>query len=168
MIVNDPLHPTHSGLLVALAAGSTLALVLVAQYGFGLPPCEMCHWQRWPHIAALIFGLGAFALPRWRAQLLALAGLSFAITGGIGVFHAGVEWKWWQGLTSCGGLGPTPITLEELRAQILSAPVVRCDEAAIRVLGLSMAGWNALWSAALAILTLLAARRAGNVSGENA
>jgi disulfide bond formation protein DsbB len=158
-MIHGLLSPHRSGLLVALAAAGTLALVLIAQYGFGLPPCEMCHWQRWPHIAALILGLAAFALPRWRVQLLSLAALSFAITGGIGVFHAGVEWKWWQGITSCAS-SATPNSLEALRAQIMAAPVVRCDEAAIRVLGLSMAGWNALWSAALAVYALLAAKRA--------
>ncbi|PJI39088.1 disulfide bond formation protein B [Ferrovibrio sp.] len=159
-MIDSLLAPTRSGLLVALAAAGTLALVLIAQYGFGLPPCEMCHWQRWPHIAALVFGLGALVLPRWRVQLLGLAALSFAITGGIGVFHAGVEWKWWQGLTSCSST-TTASSLDALRAQLMAAPVVRCDEAAIRVLGLSMAGWNALWSAALAIFALLAAKRAG-------
>jgi len=159
-MIDSLLAPTRSGLFVALAAAGTLALVLIAQYGFGLPPCEMCHWQRWPHIAALVFGLGALLLPRWRAQLLGLAALSFAITGGIGVFHAGVEWKWWQGLTSCSST-TTASSLDALRAQLMAAPVVRCDEAAIRVLGLSMAGWNALWSAALAIFALLAAKRAG-------
>ena len=158
-MIDRLLQPNRSGLLVTLAAAGTLALVLIAQYGFGLPPCEMCHWQRWPHIAALVFGLGALVLPRWRVQLLGLAALSFAITGGIGVFHAGVEWKWWQGLTSCSSTS-TANTLDALRAQLMAAPVVRCDEAAIRVLGLSMAGWNAIWSAALAIFALLAAKRA--------
>jgi disulfide bond formation protein DsbB len=158
-MIHNLLEPNRSGLLVALAAAGTLTLVLIAQYGFGLPPCEMCHWQRWPYIAALIFGLGALVLPRWRVQLLGLAALSFAITGGIGVFHAGVEWKWWQGLTSCGSTS-TATSLEDLRAQIMAAPVVRCDEAAIRMLGLSMAGWNALWAAVLAVFAVLAARRA--------
>ncbi len=158
-MIDSALQPNRSGLLIALAAGGTLALVLIAQYGFGLPPCEMCHWQRWPHIAAIFLGLGALLLPRWRVQLLSLAALSFAITGGIGVFHAGVEWKWWQGLTSCASTA-TPNSLDALRAQLMAAPVVRCDEAAIRVLGLSMAGWNALWSAALAVFAILAARRA--------
>lgn len=159
MTMDSLTDPRRAGLLVALAAAGTLALVLIAQYGFGLPPCEMCHWQRWPHIAALIFGLAALLMPRWRTPLLVLAAVSFVITGGIGVFHAGVEWKWWQGLTSCS-TSSTATTLEDLRAQLMSAPVVRCDEAAIRVLGLSMAGWNALWSALLAVFALLAARRA--------
>lgn len=162
-MIHSLLQPNRSGLLVALAAAGTLVLVLISQYGFGLPPCEMCHWQRWPYIAAIFFGLGAMLLPRWRVPLLALAALSFLVTGGIGVFHAGVEWKWWQGLTSCGTTS-TATTLEDLRAQLMAAPVVRCDEAAIRVLGLSMAGWNALWAAALTIFATLAARRAAQES----
>jgi disulfide bond formation protein DsbB len=162
-MIHSLLSPHRSGLVVALAAAGTLVLVLISQYGFGLPPCEMCHWQRWPYIAAIFFGLGAMLMPRWRVPLLALAALSFLMTGGIGVFHAGVEWKWWQGLTSCG-TSSTATTLEDLRAQLMTAPVVRCDEAAIRVLGLSMAGWNALWAAALTIFAILAARRAAQES----
>lgn len=159
MVADLLLDPRRSGLSLAALAVLTLGAAFVSQYGFGLAPCELCLWQRWPYAAAILFGFAALLLPRWRTPLLILAGLSFLATGGIGVFHAGVEWKWWQGLTSCGG-GPTATTLEDLRAQIMAAPVVRCDEAAIRVFGLSMAGWNALWAAALAILAFLAARRA--------
>jgi len=159
MTLDSLIDPRRSGLLIALLSALTLIVVFISQYGFGLAPCELCLWQRWPYAAAILLGIAAVALPRWRAQLLLLATLSFAIGGGIGVFHAGVEWKWWQGLSSCGG-GPTATTLEELRAQLLAAPVVRCDEAALRVLGLSMAGWNVIWSAALAVLALLSAGRA--------
>lgn len=163
MTLASLIDPRRSGLTVAALAVFTLGLVFVSQYGFGLAPCELCLWQRWPYGAAILFGLAALALPRWRAALLVLAALSFMVTGGIGVFHAGVEWKWWQGLTSCGG-GPTATTLEDLRAQLMAAPVVRCDEAAIRLLGLSMAGWNVLWSAVLAAFALMAAGRAkGNL-----
>jgi disulfide bond formation protein DsbB len=159
MFLEPLLAPNRSGAAVAALAVVTLGAVFVSQYGFGLAPCELCLWQRWPYGVAILAGLAALALPRWRAPLLVLAGLSFLATGGIGAFHAGVEWKWWQGLTSCGG-GPTATTLEDLRAQLMAAPVVRCDEAAIRVLGLSMAGWNALWAAALAAFAFLAAGRA--------
>jgi Disulfide bond formation protein DsbB. len=98
-------------------------------------------------------------MPRWRGPLLVLAALSFATGASIAIFHVGVEEKWWQGLASCGG-APTPKTLEELRAQLMTAPVVRCDEAAFRFLGLSMAGWNVIWAGLLAVFTAIAARRA--------
>lgn len=153
------LNPHRSGLVVALASAITLGLVFVSQYGFGLAPCELCLWQRWPHAAAILLGLAALLLPRFRVALLALATLSLAVGGGIGVFHVGVEQKWWQGLASCSG-APTPDSIDALRAQLLAAPVVRCDEVAFRFLGLSMAGWNVLWSALLALFAGLAAKRA--------
>ncbi len=153
------LSPRRSGLAVLALALFTLGMAFVAQYGFGLAPCQLCLWQRWPYAAAIVFGLAALALPRWRPALLALAGLSILASGGIAAFHVGVEQKWWQGLASCSG-APTPNSIEALRAQLMAAPVVRCDEAAFRFLGLSMAGWNVLWSLALGIFALLAARRA--------
>jgi len=154
-----PLQPNRSGLAVAALALFTLGMAFVAQYGFGLAPCELCLWQRWPYAAAIAFGLAALALPRWRAPLLALAGLSILVSGGIAVFHVGVEEKWWQGLAGCSA-APTPNSIEALRAQLMAAPVVRCDEAAFRFMGLSMAGWNVLWSLLLGAFALIAARRA--------
>ncbi|MFN4309332.1 MAG: disulfide bond formation protein B [Ferrovibrio sp.] len=157
---NKLLAPAYSGLLIAVASAATLGMAFVAQYGFGLAPCELCLWQRWPYAAAIVFGLAALLLPRLRMALLVLASLSILIGGGIGVFHVGVEEKWWQGLTSCGG-GPTPNSIDALRAQLLTAPVARCDEVSFRFLGLSMAGWNVLWSICLVIFGALAAKRAG-------
>jgi disulfide bond formation protein DsbB len=154
------LLPARSGFLIALLSAATLGMAFIAQYGFGLAPCQLCLWQRWPYAAAVVFGLAALMLPRLRPALLALATLSIMVGGGIGVFHVGVEEKWWQGLTSCGG-GPTPNSIEALRAQLLTAPVARCDEVSFRFLGLSMAGWNVLWSACLVIFGALAAKRAG-------
>lgn len=154
------LDPKRAGLIVAALSSFTLGLVFIAQYGFGLAPCELCLWQRWPHAAAILLGLAALLLPRWRPVLLALAAFSILVGGGIAVFHVGVEEKWWQGLTSCGG-GPTPNSLDALRAQLMTAPVARCDEVAFRFLGLSMAGWNVLWSACLVVFAALAAKRAG-------
>jgi disulfide bond formation protein DsbB len=153
------LSPNRSGLVVALASAGTLGAVFVAQYGFGLAPCELCIAQRWPHAVAVVLGIAALLLPRFRAALLALAALSLAIGGGIAVYHTGVEWHWWQGPTACTGSG-TPNSIEALRAQLLNTQVVRCDEVAFRFLGLSMAGWNVLWSALLAVFAGLAAKRA--------
>jgi len=153
------LQPSRAGLSVAALAALTLGIAFLSQYGFGLAPCELCLWQRWPYVAAIIFALAALVMPKLRPALLALAGLSVLVSGGIAVFHVGVEEKWWQGLPGCSA-APTPNSIEALRAQLLTAPVVRCDEAAFRFLGLSMAGWNVLWSIVLGGFALFAAKRA--------
>ena len=130
----------------------------LGEYAFGLYPCEMCWWQRWPHFAALAFAfLSAVAAPRrlW----IALAAVAILVSGGIGAFHAGVEYGWWEGLTACSTVsagGADPLDA------IMNAPVVRCDEVQWSLLGISLAGWNFLISTvgAFAILGLLALRRA--------
>ena len=147
--------------LIFLAAGSSAALLIAAlgsQYLGGLAPCELCIWQRWPHAAAVVLGGVALATAGpWAPALGAAAGLGGA---GIGVYHTGVERNWWDGPAACGapsGIGG--VTPEELLAQIMAAPVVRCDEVAWGLLGLSMASWNALFSLALAGIWGFAALR---------
>jgi disulfide bond formation protein DsbB len=138
---------------------------LGSQYIGGLHPCEMCYWQRWPHGAAIILALLAFTGPaesnRSRALTL-LAALAIAISGAIGVYHAGVEAKIFEGFTQCTatgqGLSPAEL-LQEIRHQ----PLVRCDEVQFRFLGISLAGWNAILSlggAALILLLTLRSKRA--------
>src|ERR1700712_5144866 len=70
-----------------------------------LYPCEMCHWQRWPHYAALGIALLAFIIKPMRPPLTVLAAVAILISGGIGVFHAGVEYHWWEGFTTCSRIG---------------------------------------------------------------
>lgn len=126
----------------------------LSQYGFGLYPCEMCWWQRWPHFAAVALALVSFFLPR-RVLWVGLAALAILVSGAIGAFHAGVEYGWWEGLTGCATIVPQDgaSALES----IMNAPMIRCDEAPWSLLGVSLAGWNFLISTAggLAILVLL-------------
>lgn len=136
-----------------LAFAVPLALMLGAwgsQYIGGLSPCEMCVWQRWPHLAAIAIAALAFVLPR--REIVALAAVAILISGAIGAFHAGVEYKWWEGLTRCSQM-PGGRSISD----IMSTPLVRCDEAQWTLFGVSLAGYNALLSsgAALIILGLL-------------
>ena len=151
----------------ALALGAVaLALILGAlgfQYIGGYPPCEMCMWQRYPHFAAIAVGLGgglllqAGLLPRTLAKPVAiLAALCVAVSGAIGVYHAGVEWHWWQGPSSCTGAAFQVSGVLDLNAQIVS-----CDRAAWRLFGISMAGYNALVSLGAAIIAAFALMRRG-------
>jgi disulfide bond formation protein DsbB len=134
-----------------------LAGAYVSQYGFGLFPCEMCWWQRWPHFAAVgIALLSTVAEPKrlW----IALAALAILASGLIGVFHAGVEYGWWEGITGCASYAaPGGDPLEA----IMNVPLVRCDVAAWTLAGISLAGFNAIIStlSALAIFVLVAKDR---------
>jgi disulfide bond formation protein DsbB len=118
----------------------------------------MCWWQRYAHFDAL--GLAVLALLRpGSAALTALAGAAIAVSGLIGGFHAGVEYGWWEGLTRCT-TNAAAGAADPLEA-IMNAPIIRCDVAPWDLLGISLAGWNFLFSlaAALAIFLLLARSR---------
>ena len=116
---------------------------LLSQYVGGLYPCEMCLWQRWPHGAAILLALAALAspieAPRTRPLVL-LAALAIAVSGAIGLFHAGVEYKLWEGITTCTTNGATSLQ------DILSVPLVRCDQVQWSLAGISLAGFNAIFS----------------------
>lgn len=140
-----------------LALGIPAALLggaLIGEYVFGLYPCEMCWWQRYPHMVAIAFTLLAFF---WRPvrPLVAVAALAVLVSGLIGGFHAGVEYGWWEGLTACTA-NPFAAGADALDA-IMKAPVIRCDVAPWSLLGVSLAGWNFLISTAgaLAIFALV-------------
>ncbi len=154
-----PERALKSARLLAFAVpAALLAGAYLSQYVGGLYPCEMCWWQRYPHMAAVVLAALAFTGPaasgRSRA-LTALAALAVAASGAIGVFHAGVEYGWWQGLTHCTG---GAATLEE----IMKMPLVRCDQPQWTLAGISLAGFNAIISlgGALAVFVLLAKGRA--------
>lgn len=144
---------------VALAAPLLLyGGALVSQFGFGLHPCEMCYWQRWPHQAAIVLALLALLLNRNdRAMrgLTLLAAIAIAISGAIGIFHAGVEYHFWEGLTTCSTTQSGPISLD----QIMATPIIRCDVPQWELFGISLAGFNAIFSVAAAALILTLLRR---------
>jgi len=130
--------------LVLAGAGALVGGALLSQYVGGLFPCEMCHWQRWPHYAALVLGLLAWALGSNRA-LVALAALAVLVSGAIGVFHAGVEYRWWEGVTTCTA-APITGSKSEILGSLMATPLVRCDVAQWTLFGVSLAGYNALLS----------------------
>ncbi len=146
--------------LILLAAGGSAALLLGAFFFqmLGYAPCKLCLWQRWPHGAAIVIG---FVLIATGQRALAWAGAAAAaLTGGLGIYHTGVEQGWWPGPDTCTSGGGLAGSAEDLLNQIMEAPLVRCDEIAWTFAGLSMASWNAILSFALMALWIAAARRA--------
>lgn len=150
-------------LIAILVPIALLGGALLSQYVFGLHPCEMCMWQRWPHLAAIALALIAIVTHKQRstsAVFTALAAIAIAVSGGIGAFHAGVEYGWWTGLTACS-TSPVGGNASDILASIMAAPLTRCDVAPWSMLGISLAGYNALLSlaAAIAIFATLAKAR---------
>lgn len=146
--------------IALLVPAALLGGALAFQYIGHLYPCEMCWWQRYPDIVAIVLALFAFVLPGqgFRRVLIFLAAIAIFVSGAIGVFHAGVEYHWWQGITECtstmAGHGGS---VDDMLARIMKAPVVRCDVPQWTLFGISLAGFNAIISipAALVILALL-------------
>lgn len=153
-------------------AGALLAsaAMLAVAHGFetfgGLPPCHMCLQQReayWAAIAVAALGIGAMRLaPSLRPAVWAGGALTLVFLAGgfIAVRQAGAEWHWWAGPASCSGAGTvTAADIARLmRGSAGAAP--RCDVAAWRLFGVSMAGWNALASVALGAFSAWAAAQA--------
>ena len=157
----------RDGLRTARWIALLLPLALLAgawgsQLFGGLIPCEMCHWQRWPRYAAIPVAALAFLIRHRPTQMLFVlfAAVLIALSGAIGVFHAGVEYKWWQGITACTtnltAGNPMDILNEALRK-----PLVRCDVPQWQLFGISLAGFNAIFSLGGAVAIFALAVRRG-------
>jgi disulfide bond formation protein DsbB len=150
------LSPQRAAGLISLTLLAVIGGAFMFQYA-GYLPCELCYKQRWAYYVGIPFaGFLASARPSWMKTGLLLLALMLAANAVFGAYHSGVEWGWWQGPTTCSGgsgeLSAEPGNLLEG----LKKPGVMCTEAAIRILGLSLAGWNAVICAILATLALRA------------
>lgn len=140
-----------------------LGVAFASEHVFGLRPCALCLYQRWPYVVVIAVGLVAVLTPpdsRARAALMAVSAAVFLVGAAIAGFHVGVEAQWWQGIPACDRVVPLRgANAAELREALLQEPVVRCDVVEWRLLGLSMAGYNLLISIALAVACAFAAWR---------
>ncbi|WPB87428.1 disulfide bond formation protein B [Sediminicoccus rosea] len=143
-----------SALLIALLAFGAPLFARGSEGWFGLAPCELCLWQRWPYWVA--GGLALLGVFLWRRPALRLAGLAAAISAAIGAFHLGVEFGWWpsplpgcQAPTSGGAM-----SVEDMLRSLAPTPNKPCDQPAYLIPGfpLSMAGMNLIYGVSLAVL----------------
>lgn len=158
-----PHHSTsyrYGGLALFLAVAVILAALGFEHLG-GYAPCPLCLMQRYAYYAGIPLLFVAMALvaemPRLAAFIFLAVALAFLANAGLGVYHAGVEWKFWPGPDTCGTAQALPTSSTDLLSGLAQAHVVRCDAPAWTLAGLSMAAWNAIASLAIAILALKAA-----------
>ena len=157
-------RPVASAAVAIAAVGAATILgAWVFQYGFGLKPCPLCLEQRYAYYFAIplavmvLLGDQVGASRKVLLAALVAIALGMAWNAGLGVYHAGVEWKWWAGPQECSGALEDLGSAGGLLNKLQSITVVRCDDAAWRFLGLSLAGYNALISLALAAVAAWAA-----------
>lgn len=157
-------------LTTRLFAGAVLAVsvavlgaALLSQYRGGLDPCELCLLERWPWWAAIaisaIVWLVGYRLPLTGAALL--LAIVFVISAGLGFYHAGVELHWFAGPSACTAGDTAATSIDALRAQLIGKQAVMCDQVQWSLFGISLAGWNALVSLAMAGFCAMTARGSG-------
>jgi disulfide bond formation protein DsbB len=150
----------RAGLLFTIATG-VIAAVWFTELVLGYPPCKLCLLQRWPYyfaipLAALAWVItGPLGMQRAARPAFAMLGSIFMVSVALGVHHAGVEWGWWQGPSDCGGaINTGPASAQDLLAQMNRTRIISCTDAPFRILGLSMAGWNAAISFVMASIAI--------------
>lgn len=158
------LSSARAAWLVAVLGIAAILCVYYLQYVLKYQPCPLCLEQRIPYYVVIpltvLLALAAPRLPRSMMTVgLAVAGLAMLVGAGLGVYHAGVEWQFWPGPTDCSG-SFTAGSAADLLREAATTPVVRCDQAAIRILGLSLAGWNVVAALVMAAVAFAGVRSA--------
>jgi disulfide bond formation protein DsbB len=151
-------------LIVLILSVAVVGAALLAQYGGGLVPCELCLYQRWPYFAVIALMALAFALGRRGVSrvALALAAVIFVASAGLACYHLGVEQHWFAGPTACTGDGLAGGSIEEIRRRLLATPVVRCDLAQWSVVGIDpLVSGNLVVSLVLFVVSWWLATRMG-------
>ena len=157
---------TISAVLVTAGMIFTVGSALGFQHIGGYTPCALCLLQRDPYYYAIPVGILAiaaamFKLPSWLTRsALVLIGIAMLIGAALGVYHSGVEWGFWPGPITCSTGAPSLTTnAGNLLSDLNAVKPPSCNDAALRVLGLSFAGWNVIASVILAAIAFFGASR---------
>jgi disulfide bond formation protein DsbB len=148
------LFKTKPALLALIFSGVSLIGAYASQYLGGLHPCDLCWTQRYVHMAILAFAVLALAVKPLQKTFTYGAILSTMASTVLAAYHAGIEYKWWQGITTCSSSDMSGLSIEEMMERINNAPLMRCDEVPWEIFNISMAGFNAIFSALAAMMLL--------------
>ena len=158
--MNALFTPRNAALLIALGAIATIAGAWFIEIVLGVKPCPLCLEQRIPYYLGIPVALIATWLsarhPTFGRYTLGLVALIFVIGAGMGAYHAGVEWGFWPGPAGFTGPIEKPAAMTDFLKSLNTVTVIRCDEVAMRIFGLSLAAWNAIIAGALGLYAAFA------------
>ena len=156
--------PDQQIMLFLIMTAGVLVLALGLEHIGGYLPCELCLKERYAYYAGIVLAVAASGAisagrPGIAAALLGLAGLGMFANAGLGLYHAGIEWHWWAGPSTCTPSGPgLAATGSDLLQSLQNENVVRCDQPALKIFGLSLAAWNIPIDLALTVVAVRAIR----------
>ncbi len=148
--------------LMLIGAGA-LVIALIGEHVFRIEPCVLCLYQRVPYVTVALVAAAGLVLPlspKMRGRAVVLCALVLAAGAALAFYSVGVEEQWWAGVAGCEGTIPTIATgqnLQDLLRQS-TAGLRACDENVWRLFGVSLAGYNVVIQAAVALASLLALR----------
>ena len=156
-------RPEQQIFLFLVICAAVLLTALGLEHLGGYLPCELCLKERYAYYAGIPLAIGASAAISagrrgWAAALIGLAGLGLFANAGLGLYHAGIEWHWWTGPVTCTGGSAVATDAGDLLNSLQKQNVVRCDQPALKVLGLSLAAWNIPVGLGLAAISGVAVR----------
>ena len=159
-------RPEQQIFLVLVACAGVILMALGLEHLGGYQPCELCLKERYAYYAGILLAIGASAAMSAGRQglagaLIGIAGLGLLANAGLGLYHAGVEWHWWAGPSTCTGGAALATDAGDLLKSLQTQNVVRCDQPALKIFGLSLAAWNVPIGLALAAVAGRAALKLG-------
>jgi disulfide bond formation protein DsbB len=141
-------------IFITILSGAALCVAYIAEYHFGLKPCVLCMYERIPYFTVVISAVISLFIKKARPLIIKLCGVALLIGALISVYHVGVEQHIFEGTRECNA-NTKPVTLEQLKAELLSDKPPSCSEAAFTFLAISFAGWNSIFSLFLCIVVYL-------------
>ncbi len=160
--MSAPSLASRAPAVILVVSVAVLAGAFAFQFLGGLAPCELCLAERGPWgVAIMLAGVAQLMLGGARRWLLWACAAVLAAGAALAFYHVGVEQGWFAGPTACTGGATGAQTLDQLRRQLARTQLIRCDEVQWTLFGISLAGYNVLISAALAVFAAAAARRTG-------
>ena len=155
------ISPKKTALLVMTVSPTILLLAIGFQYVGGLQPCYLCHWQRWPYVFTFVLSVLILTLSsskqsaRTGNYIFFYITFVFLLSTILSTYHLGIEEKWWAGVSKCSEITVVKnLPLDELRKKILETPIARCDQPPWDLFGISLAGYNVLFSIVLMVSCL--------------
>ena len=134
----------------------SLLFVFILQYEYGILPCKICIWQRWPHIFNIFIALIIIYTSSIPNYIMVLGLINMFLAFILALYHYGLEQNLWDNVFSCSGeIKFNDLSTEEILKNLNNTPIKTCEIEAWNFLNLSLTGWNLILTLFLSLIWFL-------------